>query len=160
MAANSFSDDIRLAVVIMKNEFLKQMRGKRLLIFGIITGMILVCITAALALVDNPVIDSPKSFCELFLGILTLFMIIGATLFGATTVVSEFEERTALILFNRPIEKWSIYVGKFVAAFLIVVAFVVIYYLYVIIASMMLAGGIPNGIGISLVCSHSAPLGF
>ncbi|MBQ9689812.1 MAG: ABC transporter permease subunit [Candidatus Methanomethylophilaceae archaeon] len=153
MAATSFSDDIRLAGVIMKNEFLKQRRGKRLLIFGIITAMILVFITAALAVVDNDIVESPRAFCRLFLGILTLFVIIGSTLFGATTVVSEFEERTALILFNRPIEKWSIYVGKFVAAFLIVSAYVVIYYVFVMIASMILAGGIADGMGMSLVCS-------
>ncbi|MBR4203539.1 MAG: hypothetical protein IKQ93_08210, partial [Candidatus Methanomethylophilaceae archaeon] len=63
MAATSFSDDIRLAGVIMKNEFLKQRRGKRLLIFGIITAMILIFITAALAAVDNDIVESPKAFC-------------------------------------------------------------------------------------------------
>ena len=63
MAATSFSDDIRLAGVIMKNEFLKQRRGKRLLIFGIITAMILVFITAALAVVDNDIVESPRAFC-------------------------------------------------------------------------------------------------
>ena len=152
MEANlSFSDDIRLAVVIMKNEILKHMRGKRILVFGIIVALILVGITAALVLTKNNILDSPTLFCEQFLGLITLLVVIGATIFGATAIVSEFEERTALILFNRPIRKWSIFVGKFAAAFLTVSAIMVFYYVFVIVACMILTGGIPGDIWISLI---------
>ena len=56
--------------------------------------------------------------------------------------MSEYEERTALIIFTRPIRKVSIFGGKFMAAFLVNVAFTGLYYLVTAVVSLIVAHGI------------------
>ena len=146
MEANiSFKDDFRLAMVVMKNEFLKQKRGKRLYIYGALLLLIIVSLTGAL-LATGGLGDNPDSLSYMFVSMVTLMMIVGATLFGATTIVSEFEERTALIIFNRPINKWSIYLGKFMSAYLILIGFFAVYYIFIAILCLVGTGQMAEGL--------------
>ena len=139
-ANNSFQDDVRLSVVIMKNEFLKQIRGKRIMVYGILMAIILAALTGVILYMGDLDEYTPQVMGLNYISMVNLMVIIGVTLFTATSVVSEFEERTALILFNRPIKKISIYIGKFLGGFLMLTALMAVYYAIVMIICLALTG--------------------
>lgn len=68
--------------------------------------------------------------------------------------MSEFEEHTALILFTRPIKKSSIFIGKFLASFVVCFAFIALYYAVAATVSMVQSGSIdsnlPESFGLSI----------
>ena len=59
----------------------------------------------------------------------------------SVTLVSEFEERTSLMLFTKPIRKSSIFLGKFLAAYFLNLAFVIFYYIVAAIVVAIKTGG-------------------
>ena len=71
-----------------------------------------------------------------------MIVLMAASLFASISIVSEYEERTALIIFTRPIRKISIFGGKFMAAFLTNIAFTGLYYLITALVSLIVAHGV------------------
>ena len=141
-------DDIRQAFIVAKYETMKFTSGKKILIYGIINVIALVALTAALLLFgDN--IDAEDGMGT-YISIVGLILLIGATLFSSVTLVSEFEERTSLVLFTKPIRKASIFFGKFLAAFGLNVVFVIAYYLIAMILVLVVTGGFTTNAFISL----------
>lgn len=84
------------------------------------------------------------------LGNISLLVMLAGVLFSATSIVSEFEERTALILFTRPVRKWAIYMGKLLASIITIGAMMLIYYLVTVIACFITQGGIVSSVGLSI----------
>lgn len=151
MTEVGFLDDIRLGLVVMKNEFIKNFRGKKLYVFAIIIGLILGAITGVLLfLADNGLGDDADSLALTYVSLINLLIILGATLFAASAVVSEFEDRTALILFTRPINKGSIYFGKMLAAFILLSVFIAVYYLVVAALCLIGPGEVDGDLFVSL----------
>ena len=111
------SDDIRQTFVISKNEIRKFIRGKRFLIYVILAAMVFSLITFLPYAFDEPW-ESTTFFLLAHNSFIYLMIILGVTLFASTTYVSEFEDRTALIVFTRPVKKTSIYLGKFIGCFI------------------------------------------
>ncbi len=147
---NGLSDDLRQAFVVMKNEVTKYARGRKLLIFAALTALVLAVVTAALVIWGDGLGDSSANLGYLYVMIMSILVLIAVTLFASTALVSEFEERTALILFTKPIRKWTIFLGKFAASLLVTVGFVVIYYLIVIALSLIGPGYVDGAIFTSL----------
>ena len=85
-----FADDLRITFVVAKNEMRKHLRGKRIIIFGALLAVIFVAITAAFVLLGDGLGDDPEPLAGMYLAIVSLMVIIGATLFAASSLVSEF----------------------------------------------------------------------
>lgn len=148
---SDFGDDVRQSFVVMKNEIRKFMRGRKMLIFTALVALILVAITAVVIYSEHGLGDDGKELSSLYLGFSLMIVLIAATLFTSTSIVSEFEERTALILFTKPIRKWSIYLGKFLASIVVVVGFTVVYYL--IVAALCAVPGLDDSLWQSLAAA-------
>ena len=82
-ANNSFQDDVRLSVVIMKNEFLKQIRGKRIFVYGILMAIILAALTGVILYMGDLDEYTPQVMGLNYISMVNLMVIIGVTLFGA-----------------------------------------------------------------------------
>lgn len=143
-------DDFRQAFIVMKNEITKYARGKKLIIFAALTALILAVVTAALTIWGDGLGDNSNNLSYLYIMIMSLLVLVAITLFASTALVSEFEERTALILFTKPIRKWSIFLGKFLASLIVTVGFVLIYYAVVIILCLIGPGYVDGAIFVSL----------
>ena len=133
-------DDIRQASIVCRYEVLKFFSGKKIFIYLALVVAVFVILTVVAAVygdADESVQDDTSSFFSF----VTLFLLVGATLFSSVTLVSEFEERTALTLFTKPVHKISIFAGKFVAAYLLNVAVMFVYTILVIIAVAILKHG-------------------
>lgn len=143
---SSFSDDMRQVKAVAKNEIRKFIRGRKLAIFLGLIALVLFMITVLPYVLGDGLGDNPIAIAGTYIGFVDLFVLLASVFFSATSLVSEFEERTALILFTKPIKKSSIFLGKFLAAFVIVFMFILIYYVAAIVVSLVLAGTVASGV--------------
>lgn len=150
MLEDSFTDNLRQAKVMMKYEFKKYFSGKKIAIFGVLMGLVLLLNIALPYLLEGGLGNDPDQLAYSMLSFIGLLILISATLFVSGTIVSEFEERTALVLFTKPIKKWSIFAGKVSAACILGFAFVLIYYAVVAVVSLIATGAISSALPISL----------
>jgi len=140
-----FADDFRQSLVVMKNEIKKFTRGKKIILFGALIVLVLALLTILPYTLGNGY-DSSYSICVLFMNFLAIILELAAVIFTATSIVSEFEERTALILFTKPVKKSSIFIGKLLASLLMVIGFSLVYLLYVAVFSFIATGGVEMGL--------------
>ncbi len=131
-------EDIRQASVVSKYEQIKHITGFKMLIYGVIVvaTLALIAVSQILFLKDS----THETVASLYIDFASTLVLLGATLFASTTLTSEFEERTALILFTKPVKKSSIFIGKFVTSFMINVAIMAAYYIIVAVLSLVLCG--------------------
>lgn len=144
-----FKDDFRQAFIVAKYEIMKFMSGKKILIFGIINALVLAILTIVIFAVKIDEMNTEFGL-GLYIGISSWLMLLGATLFSASSLVAEFEERTALMLFTKPIRKGSIFMGKMMAAYGLNLGFVIIYYVVASVAIAIKTGGFSVNIFASL----------
>ncbi|MDR0509190.1 MAG: ABC transporter permease [Candidatus Methanoplasma sp.] len=149
MTEDCFSDNIRQTRVVMKYEFKKYSRGKMLIIFAMLMGLVLVMSTA-LTWLDGGFDNGSADLAFSYASSLQFLILLGATLLVSGTIVSEFEDRTALALFTKPIKKWSIYFGKFFIACIVGFMFVFIYYAIMAAICLAATGSLPSTILVSM----------
>ena len=144
-----FKDDLRQAFIVAKYEIMKFMSGKKILIFGIINALVLAILTIVIFAVKIDNLDTEMGV-GLYISVSSWLMLLGATLFSASSLVAEFEERTALMLFTKPIRKGSIFMGKMMASYGLNLAFVIAYYLVASVVIAIKTGGFTSNIFASL----------
>ena len=149
-------ETVRQAYVVMKNEIKKYFSGKRMLLFLILLAIILAILTSAPYLIGKDEF-SEGQMLTMYLSMAPLVVLMAATLFASITIVSEYEERTALIVFTRPISKGSIFLGKLTASLLVSIAFVALYYIYAAIMMAVYFGNVDSGVPASfgLSCAYA-----
>ena len=141
-------DDIRQTFIVMKYEMIKFKTGKKIYIYGIVNIIALVAMAVALFINSNTV--TTEGALRSFISLLNLILLIGATLFSSVTLVSEFEEKTSLVLFTKPIRRASIFFGKFLAAYILNFGFTVVYYILAAIVVLVKTGGFTPNMFISI----------
>lgn len=138
-------DDLRQSYMVMKNELVKFFRGRKILLFLVLIGLVLGLLTFLPYLLGHSLPKDKNALSALYITFIQIVTLLSVTLFTSTQIVSEFEERTALILFTRPIRKTSIFLGKMAASLLMGALFVSIYYAASCLVSLVIAGGIGGG---------------
>ena len=133
---SNFTEATRQAFVVMKNEIKKYFSGKRMFVFLALMGIIVFVIVFA------PYMFGGKANPVYFFMMSALVVLMASTLFASISIVSEYEERTALIVFTRPIRKTSIFVGKALASIVLTIAFMALYYLIALIVSLVIDGSV------------------
>ena len=144
MAENVIKDMTKKSFVVTKNEIKKYLRGKKILIISGIIILVLALTTILPYAIGDGLSDQPLVLAHDYMMLMDFIIAVIAILFAATTIVSEFEERTALITFTKPIRRSSIFLGKFVATSLIGALFVIIYFMAVALISLCVTGEIAS----------------
>ncbi len=126
-------DDMRQVLVIGGNEMRKFFRGRKILLLVILAALFLTIDIVLTVLYPNKFDPANSEFMGILIIVLNsmwvpLIALLGAVLFASYTIVSEFEERTYLLLFTRPVKKTTIFVGKFLASYLITLLIILLYY--------------------------------
>jgi len=113
MSQLELPNSISQIITVCRFELLKFLRGKKILaILGITLAIsIILSILPELTNTDYPSTDS--DFFLSNLPFVKYFLIISATLFGSSAIISEFHERTGYTLFPNPVSKLSIWMGSF-----------------------------------------------
>ena len=143
--------DLRQMAVVTKYELLKYLRGRRLLIILALLAIILI-----LNLVVPPTIGSgydpdPTTFTSGMLTEIGILIVLCATFFGADAIVSEFEQKTGLLLFPNAVKRHVLVLGKFIASAIISVAAVALYYAVTVIAVVAIDGSIAANTSLSFL---------
>ena len=143
-------DDFRQAFVVAKNEMKKFVRGKKFTMYIALITIVFLMITVLPYVVGDGLGDTPGDVVSSYMMFVSLLVILAATLFASVTVVSEFEERTALILFTRPIKKTSIFLGKVIGCILLELTMIVAFYAAIAVVCLVVGGGVPFALLTSL----------
>ena len=123
------ADDFRQMTIVAWNEMIKSIRGKKLLIFVVIVALMLALPLIISAGLGGELYQAPQNYLGNYSSFLLIILIISASLFTSTTLVSEFENRTALLIFTRPIKRTTIFVGKFIGCFILQWAVIALFYI-------------------------------
>jgi len=142
MMDKGIGDDLRQVGVVTKYEILKHTRSKRMLVFSGIALHMFVLITALNFIFDGKLPSDPDEFMTGYVGMVSLLVILGVSLFCASAIASEFEERTALLMFPRPIKKSSFFTGKVLACYAVCGGIIVVYYAVVMLLCLINTGGL------------------
>ena len=148
---SNFAEAARQSFVVMKNEIKKYFSGKRMFVFLALLGIIVFVIVFA------PYMFGGKANPVYFVMMSSLVVLMASTLFASISIVSEYEERTALIVFTRPIRKTSIFIGKALACIVVTLGFMALYYLIAIIVSAIVNGSVSADVFTSfgLACAYA-----
>jgi len=153
MSQLELPNPISQIITICRFEILKFLRGKKILaILGItLTISIFLSIIPELTNTDYPSTDSNFFLSNLIF--VKYFLIISATLFGSSSIISEFHERTGYSLFPNPVSKTAIWLGKFLAAEIMTIFVAAIFYGILTISALNIYESLPTQIGTSFVFS-------
>ncbi len=122
--------DISQIAVITKNELIKCVRGRKFMISLLIVLIIFLLITALQFVIDNwDHINSLGEFTSIYFDSFVMVVTLVVALLSSIAIVSEFEERTALILFTRPVRRTSILIGKILSCLIIESLIILLYFI-------------------------------
>ncbi|NLL95021.1 MAG: ABC transporter permease subunit [Thermoplasmatales archaeon] len=150
MMAAGIMDDLRQAFVVAKNEMFKYVRGRKALILAVLI-LAVWGLATALPYIYGDGLEGSKDSLSMYLGSAWIVIIIIVAMFSSGTIVSEFEDRTALVLFTRPIRKGSIFLGKFIAAYVFGLVAIMIYIALSIVTVLVATGGLPAYIPVAMM---------
>jgi ABC-2 type transport system permease protein len=104
--------------------------------------LLMALITVLRFVLDGKLPDDEQEFMSGYVGLISLLVIIGVSLLCAPAIASEFEERTGLLMFPRPMKKTSFFIGKLLACYIVCGGIIVIYYAISIVLSILSTGGV------------------
>jgi ABC-2 type transport system permease protein len=132
-------------------EYLRSRRFVALAAIVLVIGAIL---TAIVAHFRGSIVTNTLAFYGSFWGGgVTFVIILAAVFFGGDAIAGEFQNKTGYFLMGLPIRRSTVYVGKFIAAFLASVAMLVLF-LAILLANGAYyfgASALPWQLGLSLV---------
>ena len=136
--------DISQIMVVTKNEMIKCVRGKKFLVSLLIVLLVFILITALQFVTKNwDSMNNIANLVDVYFDTLPVVITLIVALLSSIAIVSEFEERTALILFTRPVRRTSILLGKILSCTIIEAAIILAYYILVCIVGIAKIGEIP-----------------
>ena len=134
------ADDFRQMLVIARNEIRKFVSSKKFSVYVALVVLSLCLVTFLPYVFGDGLGDDAGTVFSMYVAFASLMAVLAATLFASNTIVSEFEERTALILFTRPVKKSSIFVGKLIACLIVEGVVIAAYYLIGILVAFLVSG--------------------
>lgn len=139
--------------IVTKYELIKYFRGKKIhAILGVSIAIpLLLILIPELFGLDDP--ENELLYLTTLLGVLFFLIVIIASFFGCNTLVSEFHDKTGYTLFPNPINRTSIWAGKFIAAELVSFASIGVFYFVISIVTFYKYETLPDELFLSLLFS-------
>ncbi|HML02800.1 MAG TPA: ABC transporter permease [Candidatus Bathyarchaeia archaeon] len=154
-SANSVPSSLTQVRITMKYTFLEYFRSRRFLILLIITLLIAALLTIVVAWRRPPsFLNSNLGFYSSWWGsAITFVIILSGIFFGGDAISGEFQNKTGYFGIPNPIRRSSVYVGKWLSAFLAATAILVVFTVITIANGVYYFGssGVPIQFGLSLL---------
>lgn len=146
IARGNIKNDFFDTYLSVKFELMRYLKSRRLLIVGA-----LAVIVPLIFYVKTP--NSAGVFAALVLDTMGVFIAISAAMFTGDAVNGEFEKKTNLLSFPTPQRRFSIFLGKYIAALLATYFVVLLYYVTMTLQTAQLYGWgeIPTALGKSFL---------
>ena len=152
---NSVPSSLTQVRITMKYTFLEYFRSRRFLILLIITLLIAALLTIVVAWRSPPsFLSSNLSFYSSWWGgAITFVIILSGIFFGGDAISGEFQNKTGYFGMPNPIRRSSVYVGKWLSAFLAATAIMAVFLVITIANGVYYFGssGLPIQFGQSLL---------
>ncbi|HTP53746.1 MAG TPA: ABC transporter permease [Thermoplasmata archaeon] len=155
------------ALLMSRYQFRDYLRSQRFLLMLSIVGII-AAILSAVVLHYRPsgLIDSSTSFYgNLWVEGAGVLIVFAGIIFGGDAIAGEFQNKTGYFLMGLPIKRWSVYAGKYLAAFLASLLTILVYFVYLVLfaayfmGARAISGPLFESLGLA-VLYLSALLGF
>ena len=138
---------------VAKYEFLKFVRGKKIhamLALGIAIPVLLILLPVFF---DFPEPEDSEFYLSALLGPIFFIQVITVAFLGSGMIVSEFHDKTGYALFPNPINRTTLWFGKFIAAEIASFLIIAVYFGVISSATLYKFGELPNEIIFSLLFS-------
>ena len=132
--------DLSQIGIVVKYDFLKYLRSARLVGMLAIVTLVLLLLTALPPLLGNSYADDANKFINTYASFASILIIIGATLFAGDAIVSEFQNHTGYLLFPKPVKKWVLLAGKFLASMGAMFLVLLFYYGVALLLGLVITG--------------------
>lgn len=133
--------DVAQIGIVAKYDVLKYLRSRRLLGMIAIVALVILLVTALPPLLGESYSDDADAFMSTYAGFVAILVIVGATLFAGDAIVSEFQNRTGYLLFPKPVKRWVLLAGKFLASMGAMFLVLLVYYAIVLALGLVITGG-------------------
>ncbi len=147
---NNIPSDLNQAVTVARYEVLKYLRGKKILIVMVIIALIFILFLAVPPTFGHDYPSDSTDFSMQFLNFGGLVVLLCATFFASDALVSEFQQRTAFLVFPNPVKRWVIMTGKFFASLAASALTLVIFYALIAVTVGAIDGDVPSALASSL----------
>jgi ABC-2 type transport system permease protein len=127
---------------VARFEFLRQLRRRRMVVMVGIAAALPVTLFLVLQY-EGVTADTSYGYASTYVTFVTILAALAATLFGADTLVGEFEQKTGYLLFPQPVSRTSVFLGKLLTAFTLSALTITVYYAILAGATQYVAGGLP-----------------
>jgi ABC-2 type transport system permease protein len=155
------------ALLMSRYQFRDYLRSQRFILMLAIVGF-LATVLSIVVLHYRPagLIDSSTAFYGSFwVGGVEILIVFSGIIFGGDAIAGEFQNKTGYFLMGLPIKRWSVYAGKYLAAFLASIVTIGVYFVYLVVFGWYFMG--PAALSVALLQSLliailylSALLGF
>jgi ABC-2 type transport system permease protein len=152
---SSVPNSLSQALTVAKYELLNYRRSRRFLFLGLIVLLIGVVATVSVVYLNpTSLLSSPLMFFRLWLdNSVWLVIILPAALLGGDAISSEFQNKTAYSMIGNPILRSSIYVGKWIAAFVASLVLLVFFEIITLGNGLCYFGNVPAEFWLSFLFS-------
>jgi len=123
------------ALLMSRYQFRDYLRSRRFVLMIAIVAIIAALLsTAVLYFRPAALIDSSLAFFGTFwVGGAEVLIIFAGIIFGGDAIAGEFQNKTGYFLMGLPIKRWSVYAGKYLAAFAASVVTIGLYFVYIVL---------------------------
>jgi len=147
---NNIPSDFNQTITVARYEVLKYLRGKKFLIVMAIIALIFILFLAVPPAFGHDYPSDSTDFSMQFLNFGGLVVLLCATFFASDALVSEFQQRTAFLVFPNPVKRWVILTGKFLASLAASALTLVIFYALIVVTVGIIDGDVPSALAPSL----------
>ena len=164
VAIGTMPDPVRQAFLMSRYQFRDYLRAQRFILMLAIVAAILAILIALVAHFRPPaLIGSGNAFFgSLWVGGAEILLIFAGIIFGGDAIAGEFQNKTGYFLMGLPIKRWSVYAGKYLAAYAASLVTILVYFVALVGAGFYFvgAGAITVGLfeSIALVALYLAAL--
>jgi len=134
------------ALTVMRFEFLKFFKGKKLYGMIIFAFAIPILLVALPEFVGGQYPHFENDFVASQMSFMVIVIVISASFFGSSAIVSEFHDKTAYSLLPNPVNRESIWFGKYFAALAVSFMISSIFYMVIAIGTWAEYGSVPQEI--------------
>ncbi len=131
---------------ITKYSFLNYLRARRFLVMVLLVAIVNLALTAAVAYTRSAAfLNSPLGFYGAWWGgLIDIFILLTVVFFGGDAISGEFQNKTGYFLAPNPIRRSTIYVGKYLAAFIASTLILVLFLAFTIANGLYYSMGVPT----------------
>ena len=149
-ALGTMPDSWTQALRMSRYQFRDYLRSRRFVLMLSIVAAICVILLTLVAHYRPPALlgTGAAFYGSLWVGGAEILIIFAAIIYGGDAIAGEFQNRTGYFLMGLPIKRWSVYAGKYIAAFAASLLTLLIYFLVLIFAGLYFVhgGGLSAGV--------------